>query len=498
MSAIHFTNVSYAHTSAVAIIDDASFDLGPGWTGLVGANGAGKTTLLTLIAGTHPPDMGTIALDPNDMPPVMCPQRVDDITDDIVDFAATWDRDAVRLRASLALDGDDLERWPTMSPGERKRWQIATALAKEPDVLLLDEPTNHLDGEGHRLLEDALGLFKGSGVVVSHDRTLLNSLTTRTLRIAGGQIRLWSAPYDEAKAAWEAEAVALRDRHDALTREAARTRRRLADQRRAAEQKDATRIRERRTAGIHDLDTRGAVATGRHASGQGAGARERGVTRSKLESVTGEIASMDISRDHGGTIEFSGQQADKEFLVRYRGPVAAGPRMLFDVDVAIRRSDRIRIAGANGAGKTALAQTLLDHAAIGDERILSLPQEATAAATASWLDAVRSLPPAERGQVMALVSRLGTDPGPLLQSDQPSPGEARKVALALGLATSTWLVVLDEPTNHLDLPSIERLEEALTTYAGAVALISHDDRLAERVTDSTWTVGTDGVVVTRS
>ncbi len=89
----------------------------------------------------------------------------------------------------------------------------------------------------------------------------------------------------------------------------------------------------------------------------------------------------------------------------------------------MRRSDRIRIAGANGAGKTALAHTLLHHAAIDDDRILHLPQEATAEATAAWLDAVRRLPSAERGRVMALVSRLGTDPEPLLSPIIPPPGK---------------------------------------------------------------------------
>jgi ATPase subunit of ABC transporter with duplicated ATPase domains len=95
---------------------------------------------------------------------------------------------------------------------------------------------------------------------------------------------------------------------------------------------------------------------------------------------------------------------------------------------------------------------------------------------------------------MSLVARLGADPRALLVSEQPSPGEARKVALALGLGPPKWLLVLDEPTNHLDLPSIERLEQALVAYEGALLLITHDDALAQKVTDTTWEIRDDGIV----
>jgi len=376
-----------------------------------------------------------------------------------------------------------------LSPGERKRWQIGAALASAPDVLLLDEPTNHLDEGARTLLLEALSDFTGTGIIVSHDREVLRALTTRTLRIHRTRVRLWNGSYATARASWEAEEAATIREKERLKREQKKVSRRLADQRRTAQEKDAKRFKERREAGIHDLDTRGAVATGRHAAGQRAGARAREVTRERLESVTDEMAATSVERSHGGDIGFSSDGARKEFLVRFDGPVAIPDgSTLFCADISVRRNDRIHVAGPNGAGKTTLLDTLVDHTSIPTDRILILRQETTSVEAVEWLDAVRSLPNVEQGRVMSLVSLLGSDPATLLASDRPSPGEARKVALALGLGTSTWLLVLDEPTNHLDLPSIERLEAALCRYPGAILLVTHDNDLAESVTTTKWSL----------
>ncbi len=496
MSAIHASHVSFSYTTAVAVIDDASFDLGPGWTGLVGANGVGKSTLLSIITGEHPPDSGTVTLVPTGTTPILCEQRVDEQSERIVDFGASWDREAVRLRARLALDPVDLDRWKTLSPGERKRWQIGAALAARPDILLLDEPTNHLDGDARDLLLGALRGFRGCGIVVSHDRSLLQDLTSRTLRIARGRVELWNGPYDVAHAGWTARAAEELERLDRMKTERKKLARRLDEQHRKTAQKDAERQRIRRNAPLKDHDARGAVAKGTHNRGQKTGAKSVETITNSLRGVTGEIDAAHVAKDPGGRISFPTDAARKEFLIRYTGPVSAGDRFLFDIDVAVRRTDRIHVAGPNGVGKTTLLNTLVASSSIPSARMLVLHQETTRTEAVGWLDAVRTLPPDERGRVMSLVALLGTDPGPLLESGQPSPGEARKAAMALGLGTPTWLLILDEPTNHLDLPSIERLEEALGGYPGALLLVTHDDTLAQAVTDTTWLLdGFDGLTI---
>jgi ATPase subunit of ABC transporter with duplicated ATPase domains len=493
MSSVRSSHVSFSYSSAVPIITDASFDLGPGWTGLVGANGAGKSTLLSLIDGRTVPTGGSIIVDPPGSSPVLCEQRVDSVSADIAALARDWSGDGVRMRARLELDPAEVQRWETLSPGERKRWQIGAVLVREPEVLLLDEPTNHLDADARDLLVTSLEIFKGCGIVVSHDRGLLNDLTTKTLRVIGSSVTLWNGCYDDAREGWIAEARQIRDKQERLKAERKKLARRIDEQHRKTAQKDAERLRERSAAGKRDLDTRGAAASYKHERGQRTGAQTVSSMSKSLQDVDESLGAIYLTKELGGAITFRSDSATKEFLIKHNGPVMAGDHRLFDADVAVRRLDRIRVAGRNGAGKTSLVRQILRSIAIPDTRVLHLDQETTAADSIRWLAEVQALPSGDGGRVMSLVAALGADPAAMLASEQPSPGEIRKLALALGLGTPKWLLVLDEPTNHLDLPSIEKLESAIKGYDGALLLITHDDALAEAVTDTTWTVGVDGV-----
>jgi ATPase subunit of ABC transporter with duplicated ATPase domains len=107
------------------------------------------------------------------------------------------------------------------------------------------------------------------------------------------------------------------------------------------------------------------------------------------------------------------------------------------------------------------------------------------------MEAARSLPNETLGQMMTVVSRLGSRPHRLLESVKPSPGEIRKVLLATGIANRPHIIVMDEPTNHLDLPSIECLEQALAGCPCGLLLVSHDQRFLDVLAHKRWHVSED-------
>ena len=490
MPSLRALGASFAFADAHPLFVDATFDLQPGWTGLVGPNGAGKSTLLRLLAGELLPTAGSFRAVP-DRPVIhLCPQRVDLPDAAVEELAWAWDGAAQRLRDELHLDPEAIARWHSLSPGERKRWQIAAALARAPDVLLLDEPTNHLDAEARERLVAALRRFRGVGVVVSHDRALLDQLTAGTLWLEGGELRWYAGNHAAAKAQRDLEWRQRVERLESAQEARRAMERRLAEARRKQQQAAANRSTGRRMKNRHDSDARTLGAATLAAWAEKRAGREVAVVRREAARLAEAVEAIDLPKELGRSVFVHWEPAPKAILATLlREEIRAGDRpILRNMRLVVERGDRIHLAGPNGAGKSTLLAALLAEARLPAEKVLYLPQELSPGEAAATLSAVRALPPEERGNVLSLVAALGLDPARLLASEAPSPGEARKLHVAWGMARHVWLLVLDEPTNHLDLPAIERLEAALAAWPGALLLVTHDDALAAATTRTRWRI----------
>jgi ATPase subunit of ABC transporter with duplicated ATPase domains len=419
----------------------------------------------------------------------MCPQEVETLSEDVASFGDT--PLGAELRGRLGLHPHDLERWASLSPGERKRWQIGAALAREPDVLLLDEPTNHLDAEGRRLLVSALRRFNGIGVVVSHDRALLDELPSTTLRVHDAQITSYAGGYAQAMTTWEAELRGKEDAHASARARVSSAAARLADARREHASAERGRSVRARMKNKNDHDARESGRKGRANAAEARSGRTVNVVRAALERAEGAVPSFTRDRTLGGRVFATYARAPSPTLFhldegRIDAPGASGVTLLRDVRVTIGREERVRISGPNGAGKTTLLGALLRKGPPA-ERILHLPQELAPDDVEALTADLRALDPESRGRVLSVFAALGSDPERILLrhadcASRLSPGEARKLALSMGLGRHAWALVLDEPTNHLDLPSIERVETALESYPGCVVLVTHDDAFARAST----------------
>ena len=149
------------------------------------------------------------------------------------------------------------------------------------------------------------------------------------------------------------------------------------------------------------------------------------------------------------------------------------------------------IVGANGVGKSTLIGHIMQSLNLPEKQVTYIPQEIDTHASQDVMARARDLPHEKLGQMMTVVSCLGSRPDRLLESVEPSPGEIRKLLLAIGIANVPLLIVMDEPTNHLDLPSIECLEQALVGCPCGLLLVSHDRRFLDALTHERWRISKD-------
>ena len=497
MSIVSCQELSLAY-GVHALLDRASMSLEAGErVGLIGRNGSGKSSLLRIIAGTESPDAGElrrqqglrlvyVAQEPQLQG---FPTVFDAVAEGVAEaralrqrfeaHASGEDLDALQTRIEL-LDGWNWEQRvqevlqrlglepgaevAALSGGQQKRVALAQALAASPDVLLLDEPTNHLDLDAIQWLEQLLAGFRGSVLVISHDRAFIDAVVTRIVELDRGVLRSYPgnyAAFEQRKARELADEALAQARADKLLAQEEEWIRRGVEARRTRSVGRVQRLQQLRQQRAQRREALGSV---------------------RLELDRGEASGRMVAELQGVSKAFGDQQ-----VVR-------------DLSAIVLRGDKVGILGPNGAGKTTLLKLLLGdlapdrgtvrqgsrlQVAYFDQMRAALDPEATLADTISpgseWIEigGARKHVSAYLGDFLFPPSRARSPVKSL------SGGERNRLLLARLFARPANVVVLDEPTNDLDMDTIELLEQLLQDFPGTVFLVSHDRRFLDNVVTST-------------
>ncbi|MBN2313120.1 MAG: ABC-F family ATP-binding cassette domain-containing protein [Sedimentisphaerales bacterium] len=481
---LQFHRVTFFYeTSSDSILDNVSTQIGSGWTGIIGGNGAGKTTFLRLACGLLQPTQGDIIIPQNTL---YCDQRTDEFPPEFNPLLQSSDTYACKLRGQLGLELDWLSRWHTLSHGERKRVQIAIALWQNPQVLALDEPTNHIDLPTRQLLIQSLTQFQGIGLLVSHDQEMLDHLCRQTLFIDTCKVSQYPGGYSQAIKFKEAEYQRAHKNRSKARHQLTRLQRERSRRRGEADQAD--RKRSKRGLSRKDSDGRAKRDLARVSGKDGQAGRQLSQLDGRYKYLQEQLDNTFVKKQTSGRMTLQGEHAQQDRLLHIEpGFLNLGhERKLHFPELLITPSDRIGIIGRNGAGKSTLIRHLLKHKAIPENRLVYIPQEIDTDFAYEILYQVEQKPKMIRGELFSYVARLGSDTRRLLETERPSPGELRKLKLALGMIETPYLIVMDEPTNHLDLPSIEALEKALSACHSALILVSHNLHFLKSLVTSVW------------
>jgi ATP-binding cassette, subfamily F, member 3 len=488
------------------LIDRASARIPDGAkVGLVGRNGVGKSTLLDLIRGALQPDDGTIEV-PSDHRIGFLAQAAPGGTASACETVLAADRERTRLlaerdrgpaplraaeiearlveigahsapaRAARILAGLGLDaarqRQPLqdLSGGWRMRAALAAILFAEPDLLLLDEPTNHLDLEAALWLERFLRNYRRTLILVSHDRRILNAVTTATLHLERGRLITYSGGFD----------AFLRARRETMQRLEALARRQADERARLQAFVDRFRAKASKARQV----------------------QSRLKALARFEPIA---LSADEPRPRIGFPKPPGLRPPLIVLERASVGYAPNKPVLSRLDLRLDPDDRIALLGANGNGKTTLARLLAGRLAPLNGNVIRQPRLCCGYFAQHQIEEMRpeataydhlaaSMPDAPPEAVRARLGSFGfSREKAFVPIGALSGGERARLNFALVTHDAPALLVLDEPTNHLDIETREELVRSINEFVGAVVLVTHDWHLLGLVADRLWLVA-DGTV----
>ena len=482
---LNLSQVTFTYPeSAQPILSDITLSLSCGWTGVVGDNGSGKTTLAKLICGSLSPDAGVIT---HSLVCTLCAQDATTTPDQLFDFASAYDQEAIRLRSSLEIADDWPWHFDALSGGERKRVQIACALWSRPDVLVMDEPTNHVDETVRQAISHVLSSFDGIGLLISHDRYLLDQLCSKCLFIAHGQATLRQGSWSQASTQAELERKATRT----MCENAQRERKRLEDEarRRCEEASRSASKRSARHVNPQDRDKIGKIKLAIYTGKDGIAGHLSSQMQSRLNKLNKQVDSTFVERRYEAKVWFDSNVSQRKTLMCLKASsIKMGDgHLLHTPALSIGNTEHIALMGDNGVGKTTLVHKIVS-VLDADTRSCYVPQELDENQITTVMERLHGLGEKNLGFVLSAVAQLNSDPKRILDSGQPSPGEMRKIMLALGILDRPYIIIMDEPTNHLDLSSIEALQRMLSDFPGALLLVSHDTELLQAATSIQWEI----------
>ena len=490
------------------IFDKVSFTIRQGEKlGLVGVNGSGKTTLLRCLMDPSFADKGTVQY-AGEIRVGYVEQGFDNIEDETIwEFMLRSCPDILSLRETMKeleresgektgdalkdvldrygrvetryahLDGYHYENnikrvlmglgypestWEhnalALSGGQKTRLQLAAALVNSPDLLILDEPTNHLDIVMSEWLEKYLREFRGGVLIISHDRAFLDAVVEGILEMEGGTLHRYKGNYSRYVEQKELQVLSQTRAYEAQQETIRRTEEYIR----------------RYKAGIKSKMARG---------------RQSQLDRMERIDAPVKEESFTLRLPHAA------ESAEKVIMLEHLSVGYEGNALLSDIDLVLRRGEKVAIIGPNGSGKSTLLKTILQEIPPlhGEAKIGNRVKIGYFSQSYERLDSILDNFLTEYGMTDEQTRRLlgsmlfrGEDVYKTIGS--LSGGQkARLVLLKLVLDGANCLV-LDEPTNHLDIMAKEAVEAALETFDGTVLLVTHDRYLVNEVAGRIWAV----------
>lgn len=515
---IGLQNVTFEF-GARAIITDATWHIQPGERiGLIGYNGTGKSTILKLLVGQYTPSKGTVekgkdttigylhqdllSFDTNETITEVALgafERVKELEKEVeqlgIELEANPEDNDLLIKYTDALheidvlDGyninhkaeevlhglgfttKDLGRpYKEFSGGWRMRVLLAKMILQAPDVLLLDEPTNHLDLPSIEWLEKYLLHYKGSVVIVSHDKFFLNKMVNKIVEVYQQQLNFYTGDYEY----YEVEKV-----------------QRIEIQQRAFEnQQDYIRQQERFIERFKAKASKAAQA----------------------QSIQKRLDRLDVIEDvqlerPNIKINFAVDKTPGKVLVDLKGVSKTYPTLtiLENAFAEIERGDKIALIGANGKGKSTLLRIVAGMESFEGERVWGHNVDESFYAQ-HQLESLNL-----NNTILQEVQECGTKKTDLelrallgcflFGGDDVdkrikilSGGEKARVALTKTIISKANFLMLDEPTNHLDMATVELLAEALTKYDGSIILVSHDRYFISKTANKIWEIEDEKII----